>query len=222
MRAYSTITVTRSLVALLSICLSVGLGGCHAVTYHISLTHDELATPQQRFSDYIVMQKQADDRREAPGQIGHNISPTTSASMFPLFFWIRSGSVETNKPVGIEIARQVKEALESVGYQITLTEAPYSDPLPANILKVQINEFYFKNYSWFAPLFFTGGGIALTLTLENHEGKVLFARTFQQEGESNRPFEGSFDVAIKEALTGVLNQIVRASSSDEFRQALKL
>lgn len=69
---------------------------------------------------------------------------------------------------------------------------------------------------------FHRGGIALTLTLENHEGKVLFARTFQQKGESNRPFEGSFDVAIKEALTGVLNQIVRASSSEEFRQALKL
>lgn len=156
MRAYSTITVTKSLVALLSISLSVGLGGCHAVTYHISLAHDELATPQQRFSDHIVMQKQADDRREAPGQIGHNISPTTSTSTFPLF-WIRSGGVETNKPVGIEITRQVKEALESVGYQITLAEAPYSDPLPTNILKVQINEFYFKNYSWFAPLFFTGG-----------------------------------------------------------------
>ena len=156
MRAYSTITVTKSLVALLSISLSVGLGGCHAVTYHISLAHDELATPQQRFSDHIVMQKQADDRREAPGQIGHNISPTTSTSTFPLF-WIRSGGVETNKLVGLEITRQVKEALESVGYQITLAEAPYSDPLPTNILKVQINEFYFKNYSWFAPLFFTGG-----------------------------------------------------------------
>jgi len=190
------------------------------VTYHISLAHDELATPQQRFSDHIVMQKQADDRREAPGQIGHNIYPTTSSSNVP-FFWIRSGSVETNKPVGIEIARQVKEALESVGYQITLAEAPDSDLLPTNILKVQINEFYFKNYSWFAPLFFTWGNIALTLTLENHEGKVLFARTFQQKGDSNRPFEGGFDVAIKEAMTEILNQIVKVSSTEEFRQALK-
>src|SRR6267378_2411528 len=220
MRAYSTITVTKPSVALLCISLSVGLGGCHAVTYHISLAHDELATPQQRFSDHIVMQKQADDRREALGQIGHNISPTTSTSSFPLF-WIRSGSVETNKPVGIEIARQVKEALESVGYQITLAEAPDSDLLPTNILKVQINEFYFKNYSWFAPLFFTWGNIALTLTLENHEGKVLFARTFQQKGDSNRPFEGGFDVAIKEAMTEILNQIVKVSSTEEFRQALK-
>ena len=106
--------------------LMCGLDGCHAVTYDYIPSHDELATPGQRFSDHIVMQKQADDGREAPGQIGHNISPTTSTSSFPLF-WIRSGSVETNKSVGIEIARQVKEALESVGYQITLAEAPYSD-----------------------------------------------------------------------------------------------
>ena len=68
---------------------------------------------------------------------------------------------------------------------------------------------------------FHGGNLALTLTLENHEGAVLFTRTFQQTGESNRLFEGSFDVAIKEALTGVLNGIVRASSSEEFRQGLK-
>jgi len=54
------------------------------------------------------------------------------------------------------------------------------------------------------------GKIALTLTLENHEGKVLFARTFQQKGNSNRPFEGGFEVAIKEAMTEILNQIVKS------------
>ena len=211
MRAYSTITVTKPVVALLCTSLIMGLVGC-APSHQMSLAHDVLATPQQRFSDHIVMQKQAEDRREAPGRIGHKTST---------LFAIESGSVETTNPVGIEIAMQVKEALESVGYQITLAEAPYSDPLPTNILKVQINEFYFKNYSWFAPLFFTGGNIALTLTLENHEGKVLFARTFQQKGDSNRPFEGGFDVAIKEAMTEILNQIVKVSSTEEFRQALK-
>ena len=66
MRAYSTITVMKLSVALVCISLSVGLGGCHAVTYHVSLAHDELATPQQTFSGHILMQKQADDRREVP------------------------------------------------------------------------------------------------------------------------------------------------------------
>jgi hypothetical protein len=211
MRAYPTTTVTKPVVALLCTSLIMGLVGC-ALSHQMSLAHDVLATPQQRFSDHIVMQRQAEDRREVPGRIGHK-----TATLFA----IESGSVETTNPVGIEIAMQVKEALESVGYQITLAEAPYSDPLPTNILKIQINEFYFKNYSWFAPLFFTWGNIALTLTLENHEGKVVFARTFQQKGDSNRPFEGGFDVAIKEAMTEILNQIVKVSSTEEFRQVLK-
>jgi hypothetical protein len=189
----------------------MGLVGC-GPSHQMSLAHDVLATPQQRFPDHIVMQEQADDRRENPGQIGQK-----TATLFA----IPNGSVETTNPVGIEVVMQVKEALESAGYQITLAEAPYSGPLPTNILKVQINEFHFKNYNWLAPLFFTWGNIALTLTLENPEGKVLFSKTFQQSGNSYRPFEGGFDIAIKEALTEILNQIVNVSSTEEFRQALK-
>ena len=158
------------------------------------------------------MQEQADDRRENSGPIGQK-----TATLFA----IPNGSVETTNPVGIEIVMQVKEALESAGYQITLAEAPSSGSVPTSILKVQINEFHFRNYSWFAPLFFTWGNIDLTLTLENPEGKVLFARTFQESGNSYRPFEGGFDVAITEALTKILNQIMNVSSTQEFRQALK-
>lgn len=210
MRAYPTITVRKPAVALLCISLIMGLVGC-GHSHQMSLAHDDLATPHQRFSDHIVLQEQADDRRENLGPIGQ---------MTVTLFAIPSGSVETTSPVGIEVVMQVKEALESAGYQITLAKAPYSAPLPTNILKLQINEFHFRNYSWFAPLLFTWGNIALTLTLENHEGKVRFARTFQQSGNSYRPFDG-FEVAIKEALTEILNQIVKVSSTEEFRQALK-
>ena len=211
MRAYPTITATKPAVTLLCACLIMGLVSC-GPSHQMSLAHDVLATPQQRFSDHIVMQEQADDRRENSGPIGQK-----TATLFA----IPNGSVETTNPVGIEIVMQVKEALESAGYQITLADAPSAGSVPANILKVQINEFHFRNYSWFAPLFFTWGNIALTLTLENPEGKVLFARTFQESGNSYRPFEGGFDVAITEALTKILNQIVNVSSTQEFRQALK-
>ena len=56
------------------------------------------------------MQEQADDRRENSGPIGQK-----TATLFA----IPNGSVETTNPVGIEIVMQVKEALESAGYQIT-------------------------------------------------------------------------------------------------------
>ncbi len=211
MRVYPTLTVRKPAVALLWATLIMGLVGCGA-SHQMSLAHDVLATPPHRFSDHIVMQEQAVDRREDTSRIGQK-----TATLFA----IPNGSVETTSVVGIEVVMQVKEALESAGYQITLAGAPFSGPLPTNILRVQINEFHFKNYNWLAPLFITWGNITLTLTLENPEGKVLFARTFQQGGNSYRPFEGGFDVAIKEALTKILNQIVTASSTEEFRQALK-
>ncbi len=214
MRAYFTITATRPIVALLCSSLIIGVVGCMP-PHQIPLAHDVLAMPQQRFSDHIVMQKQADDRRENPGRIGH-----LNATLFA----IEAGSVETTSPLPIEIVMQVKEALESTGYQITLADAPHAAPLPSTILKIQIDEFYFKNYSWFWPLFFTWGNIALTLTLENHEGKALFAKTFQQSRNfTNFSFfpQPLFDVAIKETLTEILNQIVNVSSTEEFRQALK-
>jgi len=52
---------------------------------------------------------------------------------------------------------------------------------PANILKIQINELYFKNCGLH---FFTWGNISLTLTLTSHEGKVLFTTTVQEDGQS--------------------------------------
>lgn len=61
------------------------------------------------------MQGQADDRRENPDRIGQKTVT---------LFAIPAGSVEITNPVGIEIVMQVKEALESAGYQITLAEAP--------------------------------------------------------------------------------------------------
>jgi hypothetical protein len=175
----------------------------------IPLSHDVLAMPQQRFSEHIIMQKEADDRRGADGRIGHQFF----LGLLPF-----EGVVTTN-PVGIEIVMQVKEALESAGYHVTLAEMPYSDPFPANILKIQIKEFDFKNFDL---LFRTWGNIRLTLTLANHEGKVLFTTTVQEYGQSTHwHYTEGYAEAVKRSFTGVLNQIVTAASTEEFRQALK-
>lgn len=220
MQMYSRgLTVTKPLVALFCLSLSVGLGGCLGpVPINISLSHDVLAIPQQRFSDHIILQKEVDDRREAPDQIGHHrIGHRYTLCLLPDI----GGGVHTIDPVGSEIVLQVKEALESVGYHVTLVEVPYSDPLPAKIVKIQINELYFKNCGL---NFFTWGNISLTLTLTSHEGKVLFTATAQEDGQSMLGgfIEArGFTEAVKKSLTGVLNQIVTASSTEEFRQALK-
>ena len=215
MEIYSrSMTVTKPVIVLLCMNLNMALGcSFWSPPMNIWLSHDVLSIPQQRFSDHIIMQKEVDDRRGAPDRIGHRYTLCLLPDI--------GGGVYAIDPVGIEIVRQVKEALESVGYHVTLTDVPYSDPLPAKLLKIQINELYFKNCGLH---FFTWGNISLTLTLTSHEGKVLFVATAQEDGQSMlggfMEWRG-FTEAVKKSLTGVLNQIVTASSTEEFRQALK-
>lgn len=207
-----SMTVTKPVIVLLCMNQNMALGcSFWSPPMNIWLSHDVLSIPQQRFSDHIILQKEVDDRRGADGRIGHQY----------YFGLLPFEGVVTTKPVGIEIVMQVKEALESVGYHVTLTDVPYSDPLPAKLLKIQINELYFKNCGLH---FFTWGNISLTLTLTSHEGKVLFVATAQEDGQSMlggfMEWRG-FTEAVKKSLTGVLNQIVTASSTEEFRQALR-
>jgi hypothetical protein len=68
----------------------------------------------------------------------------------------------------------------------------------------------------------TRGSIALELTMQNADGKVLYHRSFSGSGNSYcLTGDCAFGAATKEALTEVLNKIVAACSSEEFRHALK-
>jgi len=212
----STPTVTRPIATLFCTSLVIGIIGCSNPPHKFSFVDDLQGlqtTSQQKCSGHIVLQKEADDLRENPGRIGN-----WTATLFA----IETRSVEPTSPLSIEVVMQVKKALESTGYQITLADAPSSILHPGPFLKIYIKEFYFRNYSWLLPLVRTWGDIALRLALENHEGTVLFDETFQQSGSSYRLFEGGFNQAIEEALTKVLNQIADASCTEEFRHALKV
>jgi hypothetical protein len=137
-------------------------------------------------------------------------------------FAIESGDVTSTAPLTEEVVTQVKQALESLGYQVTLVDSMHPVPNPFSILKVGINEFYFKNYNWIWPIVPTWGSIALDLTLHKPDGKMVYCKLFRGSGNSFcLTGECAFGAATKEALTEVLNKIVGACSSEEFRQALK-
>ena len=152
-------TVVLSSVMLLSLMGCAGQGGTR-----VDLAHDLLTTPKQRLSESVAMQKSAEDRRESRERIGH-------ATM--TLFALESGSVTTTDPVAEGVVMQVKQALESIGYQVTLVDSAHLVPNPSNTLKVNIKEFYFKNYNWFWPIVPTWGSIELGLTLVAPDGKVL-------------------------------------------------
>ena len=185
----------------------VGSGGTQ-----IQIAHDALSTPKQSFSESIVMQKSADDVRVG-SRIGH--------ATFTLFA-IESGDVTSTAPLTEEVVTEVKQALESLGYQVTLVDSTHPVPNPSSILKMRINKFYFQNYNWLWPIVPTWGSIALELTLQNPDGKVLYDKSFSGSGNSYcLTGDCAFGAATKEALTEVLNKIVAACSSEEFRHALK-
>ena len=200
--------VVLSSVMFLSLMGCVGQGG-----NRVDLAHDILSTPKQRLSESIAMQKSAEDRRESRERIGH-------ATM--TVFAVESGSVTTTDPLTEGVALQVKQALESIGYQVTLVDSAHPVTNPSNILKVNIKEFYFKNYNWFWPIVPTWGSIELGLTIENPAGKVLYEKSFRGGGNSYcLTGECAFGTATKEAMTDVLNKIVEECSGEEFHHALE-
>jgi hypothetical protein len=185
----------------------VGIGGTQ-----VQIAHDALSTPKQSFPDSIVMQKSADDDH-VRARIGH-----ATVTVFS----IESGDVTSTTPLTEEVVTQVRQAVESLGYQVTLVDSTHPVPNPSSILKVRINKYYFQNYTWFWPIVPTWGSIALELTLQNPDGKVLYHRSFSGSGNSYcLTGDCAFGAATKEALTEVLNKIVAACSSEEFRHALK-
>jgi hypothetical protein len=185
----------------------VGIGGTQ-----VQIAHDALSTPTQSFSESIVMQKSADDGRMR-GRIGH-----ATVTLFA----IESGDVTSTTSLTEAVVTQVRQALESLGYQVTLVDSTHPVPNPSSILKVRINKYYFQNYNWIWPIVPTWGSIALELTMQNPDGKVLYHRSFGGSGNSYcLTGECAFGAATKEAWTEVLNKIVEACSSQEFRQALK-
>lgn len=186
----------------------VGIGGTQ-----IHLAHDTLSMPNQTLLELIAMRKSAEDRRATNGRIGH---ATMSA------FADEIGDLTTTDPITEGVVMQVKQALESIGYQVTLVDSAHPIPNSSSILKVNIREFYFKNYNWLWPLVPTCGSIELGLTIENPDRKVLYEKSFRGSGNSYcLTGDCAFGTATKKAMTEVLNKIVEGCSGNEFHQALK-
>ena len=106
------------------------------------------------------MQKLAEDRREITVRIGHAdpfFIPFTKREVGGGTTTAHFGDVTTIAPFTEEVVMQVKQALESSGYQVALVDSAHPVPNPSNILKVNIKEFYFASYNGYWPLVSTGG-----------------------------------------------------------------
>lgn len=200
-----------SLVALVFV--SIWLTGCVGIGGEtISLAHDQLNPPAQQFSDTLIMPNSVDDLRNDQNAIGH---ATTT------LFAIPSGRVKTKTDFNQRITEEVRFALESIGYQVNVVE-------PGNIstdglasVKIQVDEFWFRNYNYLWPIVPTWGNIKLRLVVERPPGHIIFKQKFHGKGDSLCLLgECAFKTATREAITDVLNQIIEQLSGEEFHTAL--
>lgn len=203
-KIYMWILVCVSLV-LMAGC--VGIGG-----EQIALSHEALTTPVQKFSEKLTVENPATDLREEKDRIGR-----TTFTVFA----ITTGSVTTTNPVGEQMVDQIIDALSSLGYQAnksTNGSANVNNAQQPLKLKIAINEIWFKNYNWVFPIVPTWGDIKITVSLENSNGKKLFEKFYQGNGNSFcLSGHCAFSNATKEAMTEVLNAVISDFSSQTVR-----
>jgi hypothetical protein len=116
-----------------------------------------------------------------------------------------------------EVMKQVRRALEHVGYQVESVDT--ATGWSGRLLTCHVEEFWFNNYTWLAPFVPTWGNAKITVAIEGPAGARHWARTFQGDGWSANFFDG-YDAAANEAMEKVLNGMVIAFASDEFQLAL--
>lgn len=198
-------------ISVFSLAGCVGIGG-----EKITLSHDTLAIPAQKYTDKLVVEKPATDLREEKDRIGR----TTITA-----FAISSGSVTTTTPANQQIVEQIIDALSSIGYQVNKnnSSSDSTNAVKPLTLKVALNDIWFKNYNWVFPLVPTWGDIKITLSLENASGKKLFEKSYEGSG-SSLCLSGNcaFGSATKEAMTDVLNKVVADFSSQTVRNSITL
>ena len=188
----------------------VGIGG-----EKIALSHDVLTTSTQKYNKKLSVENPAVDLREEKDRIGR--------TTFTLFA-ITTGNVTTTNPVGEQMVDQIIDALSSLGYQSTkstngiVNTNNTEQPL---VLKIAINEIWFKNYNWLFPIVPTWGDIKITIFLENTNGKKLFEKAYQGDG-SSLCLSGhcAFNSATKEAMTNILNAVISDFSSQTVRNLI--
>ncbi len=208
-KIYFWVLVCASIV-LLTGC--VGIGG-----EQIALSHETLTAPSQQFTEKLTVEKPAVDLRKENDRIGR-----TTFTVFA----ISTGSVTTTSPVEEQIVEQIIDALSLLGYQVnknTSSLESTSTTIQPLILKVALNEIWFKNYNWVFPIVPTWGDIKITLFLENSSGKKLFEKSYEGGGNS-LCLSGhcAFDSATKEAMTELLNKINTDFSSQAVRDIIIL
>lgn len=118
-----------------------------------------------------------------------------------------------------KVAAEVHEALRVAGYTVRTVASEAAEPDGA-VLKGHVDKFWFSNYTWLFPFVPTWGDIEITLMLQSSTERSLWSHSFKGHGFSANFFNGYTSAAGK-AMTTVLNEMISAFTSDEFRRGFE-
>jgi len=136
-------------------------------------------------------------------------------------FAIPVGNLNTHPttPLKASFARALRDGLEAAGYELVPAgEAPADGP----VLRGEVNACWWWSYFWLWPVVVQGGQNKATLILESRDGTALWKREFSRIAPGVSPGGAfAFDVMIKRSMTRLVQDVVDACSSEEFRSALR-
>lgn len=118
----------------------------------------------------------------------------------------------------IQLMDNISEALRLAGYS-TNSEDETTGATSDLRLVATVHKTRYSNYTWFAPLIPTWGGMDVTLTLVNKEGESRWTKNFVGSGFTFNFFDG-YNIASKESMTELLNQMAEAFTEELFYQAV--
>ena len=166
--------------------MAIVLAGCQ-----VGLKHGQFkgGTPAAKGSMAVSSQAQNMNRRIGSG--------TFTAFAIPI------APVTVNGEADRELMTQVREAVEHCGYGVKMVENP-GEAAGLPLLSCNVEQFAFKNYTYFVPIVFNWGTIQLNLMVANPDGRIVWYRSYS--GHANGAY--SFQSTVNTALTRALNQMI--------------
>jgi hypothetical protein len=196
----TTLRLVTHLTTTMLLLVTFLMSGCS-----VTMKHDDLMPSSQQYSDPINMSKSAEG---IDGKVGWGRFTMFYIPIIPVYI-----NGEGNELV----MKQIQDALKQVGYQVASVDTEKTTNTP--ILKCKVNKFWFNNYTWIFPFIPTWGDINLAVSLVSTTGQVLWSQEFKGDGFTLNFFNG-YTSAAEQSMTEVLNEMVKAFSSDAFHTAL--
>ncbi len=117
-----------------------------------------------------------------------------------------------------DLMNNIKEALVLSGYTAnTVLDSVEGNGSP--ILHALVNKKRYSNYTYFAPLVPTWGGMDVTLSLVRQDGETVWEHNFKGGGFTMNFFDG-YNIVSKKSMTKILDKMVIAFSTDDFFRAM--